>query len=185
MSVRPRLNIVSVLFFLIFLGRQWASSQSKRIFPLDPASARYFEASWRTYVRFCNPYTDIFDILEPQYQSAVSSLTHESNAREQEDFYAHRLVGHLMSFYWGDSIPPDNLHRRRPCPKERCCSTQFTGPPIDRLLIASLRGAIQKGMDSSVQTPARIQLRIVFHQHDISAVHKRLKLFHRSHVYDL
>jgi hypothetical protein len=93
---------------LVFLDRQWASSQSKRIFPLAPASARYFEASWRTYIRFCNPYTDVFDILEPQYQAAVSSLNDESNAREQPDFYIQRLVGHLMSFYWGGTIELDN-----------------------------------------------------------------------------
>ncbi len=86
---------------LMWLDRQWASGLSRRIFGGPTTRDELQRVAWNTFVVFCRPYRDVFDVLEDVYSLAVSELHQrdESYHRFQPE---PRLAEHLISVYaWG------------------------------------------------------------------------------------
>ncbi len=84
--------------WLVLLDRAWAAAQILRIFPADRTDLR--GAAWETYIVFCRPYDNVFEVLEPEYSRAVERLgdTARSVGHHLGDPEAH-LAEHLMVFY--------------------------------------------------------------------------------------
>jgi len=90
--------------WLVLLDQNWAEKWKAQIFPLDAESEAYFDAAWNTYIIFCQPYDNVFQILRDVYAHAVARISqHEDRFR----YLAHpdvRLAEHLMVFYWRGKV---------------------------------------------------------------------------------
>jgi hypothetical protein len=86
--------------WLVLLDRSWAAAQEARIFPAAPEGQEFWDAAWGTYVTFCAPYNNTFEILRQEYARAVdrigSPLRHSHSLADPEE----KLAQHLMTFYW-------------------------------------------------------------------------------------
>jgi hypothetical protein len=95
--------------WLLLLDSTWATDQAPRIF--DVSSEPFWSATWDTYVRFCQPYNDAFEVLRPAYTHAAAQMA----VRPQFDNSASRrllmgerrhteaeasLAEHIMVFFW-------------------------------------------------------------------------------------
>ncbi|HDD52504.1 MAG TPA: hypothetical protein ENF32_00330 [Thermosulfidibacter takaii] len=94
--------------WLVLLDTQWAREKAGQIFPLDEQEQAYFDAAWNTYVAFCRPYNDVFEILRDQYYHAVHRVgSHENDSGLLADPDI-RLAEHLMEFYWRGKLGLDD-----------------------------------------------------------------------------
>ena len=104
----PSLTIRSVYGqwfpWLVLLDRNWSEKWKAQIFPLDAESKEYFDATWNTYIIFCQPYYNVFQILHDVYAHAVDQISqHEVRFRYLAD-PDRRLAEHLMAFYWQGKV---------------------------------------------------------------------------------
>ena len=90
--------------WLVQLDAQWATENVGRIFPDDEALCYLHDAAWHTYVIFCAPYDDVFDILRQEYWRAVDRL----GTAPTEGEYSKRLTEHLMTLYWRGKLDLDD-----------------------------------------------------------------------------
>jgi hypothetical protein len=97
--------------WLVFLDRPWASAQIARIFPEEDPVRR--DVAWETYVVFCMPYDDVFEVLEGEYAKAVERLgTGAPGVRRHLADPEERLAEHLMLLYGRGKLalgPPTGL----------------------------------------------------------------------------
>jgi hypothetical protein len=90
--------------WLVLLDRNWAEKWKAQIFPLDAENKEYFDAAWNTYIIFCQPYDNVFQILRDVYADAVDQIgQHEVRFRYLTDPDG-RLAEHLMAFYWRGKV---------------------------------------------------------------------------------
>jgi hypothetical protein len=93
--------------WLVLLDRTWATSVIERIFK-DNVRADLSDAAWNTYITFCPPYDEVFDLLRNLYRQAIMRLN--PNSREpRQSGTDERLAEHLMVFYWRGKIKMDGL----------------------------------------------------------------------------
>jgi hypothetical protein len=93
--------------WLVLLDSKWAEKNACRIFPLSEREQAYFDAAWNTYVAFCYPYDNVFEILREQYLHAIKRIgTKDRIAALYEPDY--HLAEHLMTFYWRGKIEFDD-----------------------------------------------------------------------------
>ena len=85
---------------LVLLHESWAIDQVSTIFPSYPAYFHLRDAAWGAYVTMSSPYDLVFDILSKEYYRAVERLSFARTGRWMTADPDHRLVEHLMSFYW-------------------------------------------------------------------------------------
>jgi|GEM_PF-715858 len=85
---------------LMSISPRWVSQNVARIFPTEEQYAHLRVAAWETYVIFCNPYSQLLDLLEDEYSAAVGRI----GKRPEEAAHVldpdERLADHLMAFYW-------------------------------------------------------------------------------------
>ncbi|MGA7194240.1 MAG: hypothetical protein WBW94_11460, partial [Anaerolineales bacterium] len=86
--------------WLVLMDSDWARENILKIFPIDKLRAKYRQASWNTYIIFCNPYDNVFEILKQQYELAVQDL---GDAKQDQTYLSDpecKLAEHLMAYYW-------------------------------------------------------------------------------------
>jgi hypothetical protein len=97
--------------WLVLLDRPWAGSQVARVFPEEDPERR--DVAWETYVVFCAPYDNVFEVLEGEYAKAVERLgTGARGGRRHLADPEERLAEHLMLMYGRGKLalePPTGL----------------------------------------------------------------------------
>lgn len=86
--------------WLVLLDSEWARDRAARIFPIGQGEEALFDAAWNTYVTFCRPYDNVFDILQEQYRQAVERIGCRRDDTRWHTNSDERLAEHLMAFYW-------------------------------------------------------------------------------------
>jgi len=92
---------------LVLLDQTWARENASIIFPSDNRDESFFEAAWTTYIRFCVPYDNVFDILHEQYYHAIERIGYHQEDTSWLVEADRRLAEHLMVFYWRGKISLD------------------------------------------------------------------------------
>jgi hypothetical protein len=85
--------------WLVYLDSHWAKESVRRIFPRDEGSRGLRETAWESYITFCDPYDQIFELLKEEYSDAVDRI---GAGKTEKRFLAHpeeRLAQHLMLYY--------------------------------------------------------------------------------------
>ncbi len=94
--------------WLALLDRNWAEEHIPTIFPSDETLHHLRDAAWETYVIFCRPYDDPFEMLQEEYRRAIARLG-EDNTKWRNTYNAEEhLADHLMTFYWRGKISLDD-----------------------------------------------------------------------------
>jgi len=93
--------------WLVRIDSKWAGKNACRIFPLTEQEQSYFDAAWNTYVAFCYPYDNVFEILREQYLHAIQRIGVKDRIAELYEPDNH-LAEHLMTFYWRRKIEIDD-----------------------------------------------------------------------------
>lgn len=86
--------------WLVMLDREWARNNVASIFPRDPDKVPLRESAWESYMVFCDPQSDVFEILEEDYEWAIGRLPTVPDERRQIVDPRRRLGEHLMTLYW-------------------------------------------------------------------------------------
>lgn len=90
--------------WLVSLDAEWAKEAVPKIFPVDQAQRNLRDAAWETYVIFCQPYDNVFNVVREEYARAVERI---GTAEKEGDRLAdpeERLAEHLMALYWRGKI---------------------------------------------------------------------------------
>jgi hypothetical protein len=86
--------------WLLFLDKNWATTNVPLIFPKDKDSEERRDVAWYTYIIFCQPYDEVFDILRDEYATAIQRINSPSAWKPAYGNPDHRLADHLMALYW-------------------------------------------------------------------------------------
>jgi hypothetical protein len=89
--------------WLHLLDPAWTTEHIGKIFTHD----ELWDAAWSTYVMFCQPYLDFFNLLKNEYAYAIGDIKQEKQHRARFANPNDRLAEHLMIYYWHDSIGLD------------------------------------------------------------------------------
>jgi len=94
--------------WLVLLDPEWARNNAARIFPLDEQQQAFFDAAWTTYVTFCRPYDNVFDVIREQYRHAVGRIgSRRADTRGIAD-PDENLAEHFMELYWRGTLGLDD-----------------------------------------------------------------------------
>jgi hypothetical protein len=85
--------------WLVTLDRSWSEHNVPRIFPHEPGTEALLDAAWSTYMRFCQPFDVVLEVLRSEYGRAVERIRART-ADDSPDGPNQRLAEHLMVFYW-------------------------------------------------------------------------------------
>jgi hypothetical protein len=100
----PALSIRSVYGrwfpWLVLLDATWAASHAEHIFPTTLSEQDRCKAAWETYLVFCAPYDNVFDMLRGEYTHATEHMSPGSSDDHYPADPNQRLAEHLMTFYW-------------------------------------------------------------------------------------
>lgn len=80
---------------LDYLDGEWLESNIKKIFPSEKKLHVFWLGAWDAYVSFNRVYQDVFDLMIPQYQKAVSMLSQSSQEKQIRPERNRRLTEHL------------------------------------------------------------------------------------------
>lgn len=94
--------------WLVLLDKSWARNNVGRIFPSGESEKRYRDAAWETYIFFCSPYDEVFEVLRDQYAAAIERLDASREETRQLGDPDDRLAEHLMTFYWRGKLNLDD-----------------------------------------------------------------------------
>lgn len=86
--------------WLILLDPGWARDAVDKIFPTAGTSDRLRMAAWMTYITFCQPYDNVFDLLKQQYLLAIKGLDTNLPAKSRYANPDERVGQHLAAYYW-------------------------------------------------------------------------------------
>ena len=86
--------------WLALLDRSWAEEYIPTIFPSGESLHHLRAAAWETYILFCRPYDDIFEILQGEYHRAIARLGEDNTKWRNTYNDEEHLADHLMTFYW-------------------------------------------------------------------------------------
>ena len=115
--VEPSLAVRSVYgqYFpwLLLIDNAWSQENAARIFSEDPEARLLRDAAWCSYLRYCAPYDEAFDVLRAVYSRAVDEppVWPEGQTEvEHGDVYG-RLGEHLLTLHWRGviSLKPEDL----------------------------------------------------------------------------
>lgn len=114
-SIDPSLAIRAVYGqwfpWLVLLDASWAQSNAEPVFPSAGEESDYGNAAWETYLKFCQPYDDVLEVLHAQYRAAGERLSDRSSDEDEDPRLAFLgrpphteaeagLAEHLAAFYW-------------------------------------------------------------------------------------
>ena len=101
--------------WLLLLDKDWARANAERIFPSGQEDRSLWDAAWGTYIKFCQAYDGVLEILYPKYRDAIDRLAEEVELSNEAREGGQRLAEHLMVFYWRGKIDlkqPESLLRQ-------------------------------------------------------------------------
>lgn len=83
---------------LVYLDKNWVKKNLDKIFPKEKSLESFWLSTFETYL--ANPvYEDIFELLEKEYDKAISYLTHIKPKKKLFVNIDERLPGHLIIAY--------------------------------------------------------------------------------------
>ncbi len=86
--------------WLVLLDGKWATAHVPRIFPPEESFRDLRDAAWETYLVFCKPYDNVFEVLHNEYKRAVECIgAIPSERRRHLANPEERLAEHLLIFY--------------------------------------------------------------------------------------
>jgi len=91
------------------LDCDWASAHVDAMFPLDKDADEFRRAAWDAYAVYCQPYDDVFPLIERQYARAIDSMTTEDVNMGSEPNPFSRLAEHIITLYWRGVVQKDGL----------------------------------------------------------------------------
>ena len=101
--------------WLVLLDHVWVTTHVPNIFPLDESLKDLRDAAWETYIVFCEPYDNVFEVLRDEYGHAIERIGTSSTKRRQLANPDEHLAEHLMILYWRGKLAldePDGLLAR-------------------------------------------------------------------------
>ncbi len=100
-SVPVRMAYGRFLPSLVWLDMQWVRDNVGRVFPQEQRWVHLRRSAWNAYLKFCQPYSNVLDVLTGEYEWAVEQLpsTDGPFGKSDED-----LAQHLMVYYWWGKI---------------------------------------------------------------------------------
>jgi len=119
--------------WLILIDPAWARNAASQIFPAARHSDRLRTAAWLTYLTFCHPYDNVFEVLKDQYALAIEGLGTNVPGKSRYSDPDERLGQHLVAYYWREKLnitDPDSLLIRyltRATNKMRCSVIEYIG----------------------------------------------------------
>lgn len=83
--------------WLVLMDPAWVKAHMESIFPASNPPLR--NAAWDTYLTFCHPYDQVFQVLRAQYEAAVERMNEGPGVLDAKDFVqaSARLGEHLMA----------------------------------------------------------------------------------------
>jgi len=94
--------------WLVLLDPEWARTHAAVIFPQDQKNEAFFEAAWNTYVTFCRPYDNVWEVLRPYYPLAVDRIGIRRDDTRRLADPDEKLAEHLAAFYWRGKLSLDD-----------------------------------------------------------------------------
>lgn len=91
------------LQWIALLDPAWTKANIERIFPRDTVLGAYRQEAWQTFVNFCQPYQNVFDMIKDEYIYEVLALDNTKT-----DGHYPRFTEHLMMLYWHGVINFDD-----------------------------------------------------------------------------
>lgn len=119
--------------WLVLLDPNWARASTPRIFPSDEAAKALRDAAWKTYIVYCTPSDEAFDILQKQYRQAIDRIETPADPKASRNAPDSRLAEHLMNLYWRGELAEDDpsglmaLFYQKADPKLRHWALDFLG----------------------------------------------------------
>jgi hypothetical protein len=89
---------------LVFFDGNWAQKNVGRIFPTEPNLTQFRSAAWDTYVVFCRPFSDVFEILREEYAHAITLIGSRGESGKNIPSPDSRLADHLFAFFWSGQV---------------------------------------------------------------------------------
>jgi len=86
--------------WLVLLDPNWAINSVTRIFSTEEKLRNLHDVAWETYMIFCPPYDNVFEVLRKEYDRAVENIGTASSERRRLADPDARLIVHLMTLYW-------------------------------------------------------------------------------------
>jgi hypothetical protein len=94
--------------WIVLIDPRWAADKVAKVFPSQEALRDFRSAAWNTYIIFCGPYDNVFDILREEYRHAVEEIGRTSRDKHQIADPEERLAEHLMTLYWRGKLHLDD-----------------------------------------------------------------------------
>jgi len=100
---------------LVTIDAKWTSDHLAHLFPraVDQKALRII--TWNTYVVFCQPYNQVFRLLQEEYADAIERLEVPKRRKSSIDDPDYHLGQHLVRLYWSGLLPlvsPESLLTR-------------------------------------------------------------------------
>jgi hypothetical protein len=90
--------------WLVLIDPVWAQNAVGRIFPTTATADRCKMAAWLTYITFCQPYDNVFEVLQKQYLLGIESLGASTHSKKRYGDPDERIGQHLASYYWRGKV---------------------------------------------------------------------------------
>lgn len=101
--------------WLVGIDKNWAKKNKDKIFSKDEEKQPYFDIAWETYITFCHPYTDVYQLLMNDYVIAIERIGTWPERQSLVGDPDVCLANHLMIYYGRCQInldDSDNLIKR-------------------------------------------------------------------------
>jgi hypothetical protein len=79
-----------------------------KIFSSNEETDSLGDAAWKTYIVYCTPSDEAFEILQEQYRRAIDRIETPAVSNSSRSAPDSRLAQHLMSLYWRGKLAADD-----------------------------------------------------------------------------
>lgn len=86
--------------WLLMMDEKWTKTNIEKIFPSDDNMYEYWKAAWGGYIRYDNPYDNVYAVLTDQYERAVDVYANRDDPKGVWRSELEGLTQHLMAYYW-------------------------------------------------------------------------------------
>jgi hypothetical protein len=94
--------------WLVLLDRDWAFRNIPRIFPPEQTLQDFRNVAWESYIVFCEPYYDVFELLREEYGRAIDRIRMTPAKKGPLRDPDKRLAEHLVIQYWRGKLDLDD-----------------------------------------------------------------------------
>ncbi len=99
---------------LTVLGKKWAEEKTDVIFPsTDETMNDFMCAAWDSYIKFCNVYDNVFQLLRDKYLWAINLMKKQDERKGRGEEVNGRVARHLVIMFIRDVLSPtDELWKK-------------------------------------------------------------------------